>query len=621
MTSTEYWITFQPIGRRVQAPAGVDLLEIARQAGIDLAAVCGGNGTCGACRVRLVKGKLSEPTTSERAELTPAELVAGVRLACQACILDEAHIEIPPQSLTAPQRMQIEGLEEEISLDPPVYALDLRLPPPGLHDLRSDHTRLNESLLAQGQPALEFPPAVLSEFSEQLRAANWAPRLAVASNGTHPRLVAILAEHTPLLGLAVDIGTTKLAAYLVNLEDGQTLARQGAMNPQIAYGEDVVSRIAYANEHEHGRHTLQHRLVQTLNTLAEELCRQINADRRQIVAAVMVGNTAMHHLLCGLPVRQLGAAPYLAAVSAALDLPAAGLGLDLAPGANVYLPPNIAGYVGADHVAMLLATQAWRAGRTRVALDIGTNTEITLAHNGHLYCCACASGPAFEGAHIQAGMRAAPGAIERVRIEGQSVQIQTINAQPPVGICGSGILDAVAEMLNAGVIDERGVLNKNHARVQREPGGRRSAFVLVPAAQSGTGQDIRITRSDVNEIQLAKGAIRAGVELLLAEAGIPAAAVEDFIVAGAFGTYIHIPSALRVGMFPDLPPERFRQVGNAAGAGAKHLLLSHHKRQEADAIAASEHYVELTAHSDFTNVFVRYMSFERDDEPPSAQKP
>ena len=270
--------------------------------------------------------------------------------------------------------------------------------------------------------------------------------------------MAVLTPGDRLFGLAVDIGTTKLAAYLVDLATGHTVAKTGEMNPQIGYGEDVISRIGYCAEHADGRIVLQARLVETLNTLVTQLCHEAGATQPQIVDAVVVGNTAMHHLFAGLPVDQLGRAPYVAAVSDPLDLRAADLGLVLAPGASVHLPANIAGFVGADHVAMALATGAWEeTDRCVVALDIGTNTEVTLTRGGRIWCCSCASGPAFEGAHIQDGMRAAPGAIERVQIgEDGKPHLKTIGDQPPVGICGSGILDAVSELLRTGIIDRKG---------------------------------------------------------------------------------------------------------------------------------------------------------------------
>jgi len=606
--SDTFTIDWEPIGKRVTVRAGETLLAAAQAAGVELVALCGGAGLCGSCRVRRMAGELSPPTAAEQEALSPDELAAGFRLACQARPLSDVKIDVPPESLTTPQRLQVEGQEAEVPLDPVVTAVDLGLAPPHLHDLRADDVRVQAALAEKGLTDLHIAHGVLTSLSERLRAQDWSVRLA----NRRGEIVAALPPESPLIGLAVDVGTTKLAAYLVDLGTGRTLAKAGAMNPQIAYGEDVIARIGYANQHPDGRQTLQSRLVATLNEMIADLCAQAGASPEQIVEAVVVGNTAMHHLFAGLPVRQLGVAPYVPAVARPLDLRAADLGLRLAPAARVHLPPNIAGYVGADHVAMLLACDVHKTKKTTIALDIGTNTEVTLAYDGRLISSSCASGPAFEGAHLRDGMRAAPGAIERVWIVGEKVHIRTIGNVAPVGICGSGILDAVAQMIQAGVVDHRGQIRPGHPRV-REQDGRRE-FVLASAEITGHGRDVVVTRKDVNEIQLAKGAIRAGMEVLLKEAGIAAAAAEEVIVAGAFGTYLNIESAVRVGMFPPLPLDRFRQVGNAAGAGARQMLVSAARRKEAGRIARRVEYIELTVHPAFRQCFVEALSFTKEDK-------
>lgn len=593
-----YRVELEPIGRRVEIPAGYTLLQAAQAAGVDLTAVCGGTGTCGRCRVRIVEGRMNRPTAAEELALTYQERAAGVRLACQAVPLGDVKVDVPPESLATAQRLQLEGEQEAIELQPAVVPLDVEMAAATLQDLASDWSRV---LHAAGDRRLRPTWPVLCRISETVRSQNWSARLAVRGD----EVVAILPPGTPLLGLAVDLGTTKLAAYLVDLASGRTLALAGAPNPQIVYGEDVVSRIAYANREAEGRAVLQQRAVEALNDLVDTLCQQAGVSPEQIVEAVVVGNTAMHHLFAGLPVRQLGASPYVPAVSDAIELLARDLRLRLNAGAYVYLPPNIAGYVGADHVAMLLATQLHVDGRTRLALDIGTNTEISLAVGDRLLSCSCASGPAFEGAHIRDGMRAAPGAIERVQWVGQGIRFQTVGHAPPVGICGSGILDAVAELRRAGVLNERGAFQPDRPGVRRRDG--QAEFVLVPAERAGGGREIVVTRADVNEVQLAKAAIRAGIEVLLAEAGVRAEELEEVIVAGAFGTYLDLRSALAIGMFPPLPLGRFRQVGNAAGAGARRLLLSVPQRRLAEEIARRVEYVELTTHPRFTPEFVQAM--------------
>ena len=521
-----FLIDFEPLGRRCAVLPGKTLLEAARQAGIGLASVCGGAGTCEECRVRLLSGHLTPPTLVEEAVISKTDLEAGFRLACQAEPLSDLKLEIPPESLTASQRLQLDGEEMHVAPHPAV-------PTPGAH------------------------------------------------------------------GLAVDIGTTKLAAYLVNLQTGQTVARAGAMNPQIAYGEDVISRIAFAGREKGGAKKLQSTLVDTLNSLLTGMCTEAKINREIVLDAVLVGNTAMHHLFIGLPVEQLGRAPFSPANTSPLNIPASGLGLQLGKNAAVYLPPVIAGYVGSDHVAMLLATQIGKSSRNAIALDIGTNTEICLASGGRLTCCSCASGPAFEGAHIQEGMRAAPGAIERALWSNGKILWQTIADQPPVGICGSGILDVVAALLDGKLIKPTGALNI----------GSGSGFVLVPAQETGLGRDLVVTRKDIHEIQLAKSAIRAGLEILLEEAQLAFDDLDAFIVAGAFGTYLDVRSAIHTGMFHSLPMGKFSQVGNAAGVGAKQMLISVDKRKEAETLAAKLDYIELTTRSNFTKLFMDHLSF------------
>ena len=622
---TKFLVDLEPVGRRIEVEAGVNLLEAAQKAGVDLVAACGGIGICGTCKVHLVKGQLSPISLTEEELLSRDEIAQGVRMACQAEPLSDLKLEIPRESLPAAQQMQIDGREEAVALDPSVVAIDLSLSPPDLHDLRSDLTRVQQALAEQSYPALHGDLPALARLSLRLREQNWSVRLAVRPLPGSLELVNVLPPGAALLGLAADMGSTKLAVYLVDLASGATLARVGVMNPQIAYGEDVVSRIAFADRSEENRILLQTRLVETFNQVIVDLCAEISgaegeASPEQVVDAVVVGNTAMHHFFTALSVSQLGASPYVPAVSEPLDVCAADLGLKIAVGAQVHLPANIAGYVGGDHTACLLTTQSFPPDRTLVLVDIGTNTEISLVagrqrnlHQGDapVFSCSCASGPAFEGAHIRDGMRAAPGAVERVRIRdsqgapgGTGIpQVRTIADLPAVGICGSGILEVVAELTGAGVVDTRGVLRRDRPGVRLDENNR-AEYLLVPAANTGHGRDVVVTRKDIHEIQLAKGAIRAGIEILLGHAGITAAEVDDWIIAGAFGTYLDLDAAQRIGMFPRQPLERFHQVGNAAGVGAKQMLLSRKARLLSSRIVDRVSYIELTVQPEFTDVYV-----------------
>lgn len=592
-------VEFQPIGRRIEVKKGTSILSASQMAGVGLESLCGGEGWCEGCRVRLVAGELSPLTQSEIDVFSKAEIKAGFRLACQATSQGDITVDIPPESLTTQQRLQIEGRQVESKLDPIVKAMKVKLDPAISLDLRADSTRLADALAGTGYAPVTFNYAVLVSLSDVLRENNWSIKAIIRNN----EVIALLKPDEHYYGLAVDIGTTKLAIYLYDLESGNLVDKVGEMNPQIAYGEDVISRIAYCMQEPGGRKTLQKTLVDTINKKLMEICKIPGILSNQIVDAVMVGNTAMHHLLTGLPVDQLVIAPYISAVNTAMDIQGRDIGLAMALGGYIHLLPNIAGFVGADHTAVILSTGLWKTDKKTLVIDVGTNTEITLAANGHLFSCSCASGPAFEGAHIQDGMRAAPGAIERIKILNQEVHILTIDNQPSVGICGSGILDAVAEMKAAGIVNEKGAMQAGQFNVRHN--GRMLEFLLVPAASTGHGKDIAVTRSDVNEIQLAKAAIRAGLEILLSKAGMVAAEINEFIIAGAFGTYIDIPNAIKIGMFPEVPIERFTQVGNAAGMGAILTLLSSDQRVITQEFINKVEYVELTTYKDFQKEYIK----------------
>ena len=604
----QHLVDFEPVGKRVTISQDNNLLNAARKAGVELVAICGGAGVCGRCKVQLIQGELSPLTISEENDLRESEKAAGTRFACQAYPLSDVKLHVPPESLSTNQRLQVEGIELSIDAKPVLEAVDLKLDEPSIEDQRSDSTRLQDALQKAGYPRAGLAHRLLRTFSGTLREQDWSVRLILRNS----EICAILPFGQPALGLAVDVGTTKVAGYLVDITSGETLAKTGAMNPQIAYGEDVISRIAFTIEEPENEHILQNRLVETLNNMIAELCKEASVESSQIIEMVAVGNTAMHHLLVGLPVRQLGLSPYVPAIGEALSVPASELGLEISDSAYLYMPPNIAGYVGADHVSMVVATQAWKAEGTMLAIDIGTNTELTLAVNGEMYCCSCASGPAFEGAHILNGMRAAPGAIEHVQIRDGEALYQTIGEKPPVGICGSGILDVIAELSSNNIIDRRGAFDLDNPLVRERTGG--GEFLLASAEQSGHGEDIVVRRSDINEIQLAKAAIRAGIEILLDRAGLDAQAIDQFVIAGAFGTYISPQNAASVGMFPMVAPEKYTQVGNAAGVGAKQLLLSADLRQISEDIARKSNYVELTTDPNFQDRFLKYMYFPQEEK-------
>jgi uncharacterized 2Fe-2S/4Fe-4S cluster protein (DUF4445 family) len=443
---------------------------------------------------------------------------------------------------------------------------------------------------------------MLRGFSPLLRAWEWKCQAAVAGD----EIIGVFPWQSPALGMAVDLGTTKIAGYLIDLKEGKTLASKGVMNPQISYGEDIISRIQATLSSPTAGADMQRAAVEALNQLASDLCGEAGVAVSDMVDAVIVSNTAMHHLLLRLPVKQLVLAPFVPAVSRALDCKARDVGLGFASGAYVHFLPNIAGFVGGDHVAMLLATMEAKPKGLVMALDIGTNTEVSLIDGENISSVSCASGPAFEGYHIRHGMRAARGAIEKVRIENGAIRIQTIDDAPPAGLCGSGVLDAMAQLHLAGIVDGSGRMLDNHPRVR--DGQAYREFVLVEQGESGAPMTVSLTQHDVRELQLAKAAIRTGIQVLLATNGRTEQELDQVIIAGAFGSYIDVASAVAIGMMPNLPLERFRQVGNAAGMGAKMALISSSQRKKAQALASRVKYVELGSAPSFSEFFLNACS-------------
>ncbi len=594
-------VEFEPVGRRGRLPPGLTLLECAHRLGVGLSAICGGHGTCGRCRVRLAEGTLTPPTSVELSLLSQAELADGLRLACQAVPATDCVLHVPPDSLTATQRTQVEGLQVTAAADPPVTGRRVTVSPPSMHDVAGDADRVAAALNATSEGAcLSVDLFAVRSTSSLIRASDWTVEASLRDR----ELIAVGPWPSPTLGLAVDVGTTKVAAYLVDLATGATLAARGAMNPQIRFGEDVVTRLSYALTHEGGLAELSHAVIDGINGLVSELTAEAHVDPQRILECVIAGNTAMHHLLLQLPVESLSRAPYVPALSDAIDIKARELGLLVAAGAYVHFPPNVAGFVGGDHVAMLTATGIERDGSPVLAIDIGTNTEVCLAANGALTSVSCASGPAFEGGHIRDGMRAAPGAIEHVALTDSDVQLQVIDDVAPVGICGSGILDALAEVVRTGVADATGRLSSASHRVRGSGNGRE--FVLVPEEKRDGAAALAVTQGDIRQLQLAKAAIATGIDTLLQNARLAPGDIESVIIAGAFGTYIDVDSAVSIGMLPPLPLSRFRQVGNAAGAGAKLVLASTSARRGARALARRIGYLELAATDGFMQRFVRH---------------
>jgi uncharacterized 2Fe-2S/4Fe-4S cluster protein (DUF4445 family) len=599
----EYRIDVQPLGKQFSYGGEDDLLTALHSAGIDVESVCGGIGSCGKCRIHVLEGKTSDPTPQEEDYLSHEQLARGERLACQVYPEGDLSIYIPASSLTSEQKLQLD-CQLEVSVPAPAVCssdLEVEIPTkPG--DPGSDLYRVEEALRAMAPEAEVRRVDLLGLRDIPLVLRENGGKVAALLRGDE--LLGLVPAGDPPLGLAVDLGSTKVALFLYDLSNGSILASRGFLNPQIAHGEDIVTRIQYAVEGNAPR--LMQLVVDGINATLSEMLGETGNSRSGVCEMVLVGNTAMHHLFLGLPVEQLGKSPYLPATDLTLEVKARELGLELNTAAVVYLPPPIAGYVGSDHLAAVAATRLWENPGPCLLLDIGTNTEVALKVGDSIRSCSCASGPAFEGGGLSQGMRAGEGAIEGVAIDPGSgkLELAVIGEATPEGICGSGILGAMASLVAAGIVDASGRIREGASGVERR--GGELVFYLSPPGSEG-GEGVAVTQNDIREIQKAKGAIRAGIDALLAEAGLGHEELQEIILAGAFGTYIDPAAALSISLLPPVALDRIKQVGNAAGAGARSMLLSTAVRSEAEDVAGRIEYLELSAYPPLSMLFAADM--------------
>jgi uncharacterized 2Fe-2S/4Fe-4S cluster protein (DUF4445 family) len=596
-------IEFEPLGIRLICEEPLTLLDAARQAGIRLRSECGGKGTCGKCRLKIISGKSSPISSHEKQILGNAQIKEGYRLACRTLVNQTVQVYLPPDSLVEKQVLQTEGKYTEFLPHPAVQVQSAELTPPSFTDLRSDLKRLTDATRQFGlelQPELGF----VQQCGVQLRRSEWRVNLI---HNHEEWLYAFPPGDLHPLGLAVDVGSTKIACYLMGLEDGSTLAAQGEINPQIIYGEDIMSRLSAIQEQPGRARDLQRLVIEGINEAASNMCRSQDRDIQEIADVCLVGNTAMHHFFLGLPSQPLAVSPYIPATTSFLYPRAADLGLQVMPNARAYCPPPIAGFVGSDHLAFLLSAGFGKDPRIRLGIDIGTNTEIALQHDQRIVSVSTASGPAFEGAHIRFGMRAAPGAIEHVTMDKNGLPAcQVIGQSTASGICGSGILDAIGELRRVGLLNSRGRLDKNHPAIKIDEEGK-PFYELMPAGD--TQSSITLNQHDIDQLLLAKGAIRAGIEILLDYLKINAQQIEEVIIAGAFGSYMDPGQAIQIGLLPNIDQDKVHAVGNAAGAGARMMLVSIEMREQALALADIIEYLELTIYPDFPLFFARGIQF------------
>jgi uncharacterized 2Fe-2S/4Fe-4S cluster protein (DUF4445 family) len=603
-------VTFAPSGASVSVETGSTLLEAAGAAGLTFHAPCGGVGRCGKCLVEVHAG-VSEPSEAERKVFAPAELAAGQRLACQARVVADCEVSVPAGSLILKHRIAVEGIGREIDIEPCVEKVALRLPPPSAEDPRADLDRVLEALDRDVVSAPSLP--LLRGLPETLRAQSYQVTAVLQDRV----LTALEAGDTSqaAYGAAVDIGTTTVVLYLCLLPTGEVVGIASDLNPQAQFGDDLVSRINLAISEPDGLEQLHRAICNLVDDLLTRATTAAEVRRDQVYELAVVGNTCMTHLFLGVSPKGLSALPFASVFRGGQYVAAADLGLRINPVGRVYVVPNIGGFVGADTVGVIVASELDLADGPRAAVDIGTNGEIVVSHAGALYACSTAAGPAFEGARIRQGMRAAAGAIDAVSIDGD-VHYHVIGDTAPRGLCGSGLVDAVAGMVQAGVVGETGrLLPPEELPPQAEKVKRRVVendlgleFILASAEETGLGRPVSVTARDVRELQLAKGAIFAGITLLLDRAGLKPMDLDRLLLAGAFGNYIRRESAIAIGLVPDLPEGRLQSIGNAAGLGARLVLGSASLRRRAEEVSRRVQHIELSEQEEFYDRFAEAMA-------------
>jgi uncharacterized 2Fe-2S/4Fe-4S cluster protein (DUF4445 family) len=595
--------------------------------GVGIESVCGGKKSCGKCRIRIESGTFDRfgitslpdhlsPFTEEEGKLIgEKERAEGFRLACAAAIRGDLLIFVPEESQTGRQVVRKEASNKTISLNPAVRLFPVTLAPPTLNDPMGDYERLVAALSERfGLQWPEIDYSALLGLPRALRQGNW--KVTAAIRMEREILAVFAGQVDEAYGLAIDVGSTTVAGYLCSLKTGKLIATGSFMNPQVTYGDDVIARITYVIDHPDGLAELQGAIIDGLNHLIRTVTGDAGLSPADILEITLVGNTAMHHLFLGIDPRALGVSPFTPAVHRSLDIKARDLGLAAHPAANVHILPIEAGFVGADNVGVLIAEEPYRRDEMVLIIDVGTNGEMILGNRERLLSASCATGPALEGAHIRFGMRAAPGAIERIRIDPETLEVSfkiigeerwrpEFRITGAKGICGSGIIDGVAELYRVGIIDRSGRFRTDLATPRLRLTDGKPEFIIAWPEETSLEGAITINQKDVRSVQLAKGALYAGAKLMMKRLGI--AKLDRVILAGAFGSYIDRTEAMILGMFPDCDLDHVSSVGNAAGDGARIALLNRDKRLEADEMARRVEYLELTLEKEFQEEFMAAM--------------
>lgn len=660
-------IIFQPSGRRGEVKKGLNIIEASRLLGVDIETLCGEKRVCGKCKVRIEEGhyekygvrssraNVSAWQKEEEKFINAKERDEGYRLGCCASIEGDLLVFVPEESRAGKQVVSKAARDIPIENDPAVKSYYVEVEAPRFDEPTGDFERICRELEKHyGLKNLKIDLLTLRRLPTVLREGQWKITVSVWNDAEIIRVRKGKVEAQ--YGLAVDIGTTTVAAYLCNLGTMAVVNTVSMMNPQCKYGEDVMSRITYHMSTEGGLKRMSDDIVEGLNGLIgqaieetypprkksrggeeaevgvvempEEGKTYLRLSREDIEDMTIVGNTAMHHILLQLNPEYVGLAPFPPVVHRGLDIKARELGIHINPSANIHVLPNEAGFVGADNVGVLIAEEPYKKGEIELIIDIGTNGELVLGNRDKLISSSCATGPALEGAQIVFGMRAAPGAIERIKIDKKTHEVDykvigrdawrsysRPEEMQAKGICGSGILDLLAELYSAGVVVKSGRFNEDQKsnRFRKNPDNNQPEFVIAWANETSIGRDVVVTLKDIRQIQLAKGALYCGCKLMMRRMGIDM--VDRVKIAGAFGTHVDREKALIMGLFPDCPVESIVSVGNAAGDGARMALLDHKKRDEANWVARNVEYIELTVEKDFQNQFMQAMHIPHMKDP------
>jgi uncharacterized 2Fe-2S/4Fe-4S cluster protein (DUF4445 family) len=631
-------LILMPSGRQGQVPHGMDLLAAARSLGVELESICGGRQTCGKCQISVEAGAFAKHAITSaadhlsaagvvEAEYCQANNIVGRRLACAAQVVGDLLVVVPEESQARKQFIAKAAGDRAIDVQPAVRPYYVEIPASTLETRLGAWERLQLSLAADWELSVDgFAPTVLAELPRAL--GDERGKLTVHVWQDRQVLRAQPGYREAAYGLAIDIGSTTVVAHLCDLRTGVLRSTQVAMNPQVRYGEDLMSRVSYAMREAQGTERMHRAIVRTLNDLAEQACAAAGVEITDVLDAVIVGNPIMHHLALGVDPSDLGGAPFALTISGSVDGRAADIGLRLHPAARLHLLPCIAGHVGADHVAVLLAEAPHESDEVSLVVDVGTNAEISVGNRRRIVCASSPTGPAFEGAQITHGQRAAPGAIERVRIDAATLEPRwkvighddwlsgdgiAVPAALATGICGSGIIEAIAELRMAGLLRPDGLFEAERPTPRLRRRGRTFEYILVGAAASATGSEIVVTQNDVRAIQLAKAALYAGASLLLRRLGLDH--VDRVVLAGAFGSYLSPLHAMALGLIPDCELSRVTAVGNAAGDGARIALLNRQARREAERLAGWVEHVQIATDPAFQDTFVAAMALPHASDP------